>query len=275
MLTDIFANRYARVLLWPTFKELERRLLVQSYRILSEDVCPYWRGGNEYPYGKEFWTDIQSRLSREFGLKSLSPLAYAYQRQGAAYPVTGFYSMNQVCETWMLQEFGTHHTADRFVKDRLSLIEIGFRRRADDLATARMRLPTTIAVTKAPSSERTGTRLPGNPRDGLIAAQESNEHKFLLAVEELNVRFRQAECDLNYHNGFIQRSADRLAAEEIETPFWARVADAKWKNVDIDMKEAFDRRDSGDRDPAFGLNEQASLVSVEEQSDSEGDVNHP
>jgi hypothetical protein len=74
---------------------------------------------------------------------------------------------------------------------------------------------------------------------------------FLGMVEELNARFRQAATSLNYHNGFIQRSSDALATEMIERPFWALVADPKWKNVDMDMKEAFDRRDSGDRDPAF------------------------
>jgi hypothetical protein len=29
------------------------------------------------------------------------------------------------------------------------------------------------------------------------------------------------------------------------------VSDSPWENVDVDMKEAIDRRDNGDRDPAF------------------------
>ncbi len=37
---------------------------------------------------------------------------------------------------------------------------------------------------------------------------------------------------------------------QIEAPFWELVSAPKWKNVDTDMKEAFDRRDNDERDPA-------------------------
>ena len=40
-------------------------------------------------------------------------------------------------------------------------------------------------------------------------------------------------------------------AFEVEKPFWALVADPKWKNVDHDMKEAIDLRDTDGRDPAL------------------------
>ena len=63
--------------------------------------------------------------------------------------------------------------------------------------------------------------------------------------------FRLAGTRLNYHNGFIQVATDQLVEEQIERAFWAVVADPLWKNVDIDMKEALDRRDANDRDPAF------------------------
>jgi hypothetical protein len=46
-------------------------------------------------------------------------------------------------------------------------------------------------------------------------------------------------------------SVDKLSTTTIETPFWNLVASPKWKNVDTDMKEAFDRRDNGARDAAF------------------------
>ena len=39
--------------------------------------------------------------------------------------------------------------------------------------------------------------------------------------------------------------------EQIENAFWGIVANPMWKNVDTDMKEAIDRRDANDRDPAF------------------------
>jgi hypothetical protein len=42
-----------------------------------------------------------------------------------------------------------------------------------------------------------------------------------------------------------------LIQETVETPFWALIADPRWRNVDTDMKEALDRRDSNGRDPAW------------------------
>ena len=57
------------------------------------------------------------------------------------------------------------------------------------------------------------------------------------------------QFELSY--GFIQVSSDSLVGEQVEIPFWALVADAKWKNVDTDMKEALHRRDTDARDPAF------------------------
>ena len=75
--------------------------------------------------------------------------------------------------------------------------------------------------------------------------------KFQASVDELNERFRQADYKLNYHNGFIQIVGDEKVEKQVETPFWALVADPKWRNVDIDMKEAIDRRDAAGRDPAW------------------------
>jgi hypothetical protein len=74
---------------------------------------------------------------------------------------------------------------------------------------------------------------------------------FQAAVDELNARFRQAGLNLHYHNGFIQVASDPMVTREVEAPFWQSVGDPKWKNVDHDMKEAIDLRDTHGRDPAF------------------------
>jgi hypothetical protein len=71
------------------------------------------------------------------------------------------------------------------------------------------------------------------------------------AVDELNARFRQAGCELHYHNGFVQIGADDLILQQIEEPFWRLVASPKWANVDHDMKEAIDLRDTDGRDPGL------------------------
>ena len=76
MLTDIFSARYAAVPLDQTFTEKDSRLLLQTFRILSEDICPeVFAGGKANEYAEAFWTDIYSSLTRELGLVSLVPEA--------------------------------------------------------------------------------------------------------------------------------------------------------------------------------------------------------
>src|SRR5262245_7492141 len=56
-----------------------------------------------------------------------------------------------------------------------------------------------------------------------------------------------------------------LVENQIERAFWQVVADPLWKNVDIDMKEAIDRRDGSERDAAFyatrGLESAIKIIS--------------
>ena len=80
--------------------------------------------------------------------------------------------------------------------------------------------------------------------------REMNE-TYQTAAEEFNTRIRQAGFPLHYHNGFVQLADDELVESEIEKPFWAVVSNQPWKSVDLDMKEALDRRDSGKSDSAF------------------------
>ncbi len=53
MLTDIFANRYAQVPIWQDFGESERRLLFQVFRIVNEQVFPFWREDGKERQGGE------------------------------------------------------------------------------------------------------------------------------------------------------------------------------------------------------------------------------
>lgn len=257
MLTDIFAERYSSVELWKSFGELERRLLVQGYRILIEKICPYYTAdGNESERGKAFWTDIHSRLSMELGLKSLSGVYYSYQttKHGKSYTYSGFWTFAYVCKEWMLKDFDESESADQFIKERLSLVEIGFRKREEEIAFANAALPAEIQAAKleAVKQPKPGViRIPGNRAKALETINKKMNSEFRGVVAELNTRFRQADCGLNYHNGFIQRSTDELSMEQVETPFWALVANPKWKNVDTDMKEALDLRDTDGRDPSW------------------------
>jgi len=269
MLIDIFAYRYAQPRIWETFYEEHRRLLVQGYQLLN-DLCPYYVDGNEDKRGKEFWTQIHDLLARELGLKELSPSYFGYYNKQNQWQ--GFHNSRvQMCETWMLEPFDGKISADRFVKERLSLVEIGFREHENFVAMLNANLAANITVAELfdQRGERRGLRVSGDSADRVRAANASLNAKFQGAVNELNARFRQANCQLHYHNGFIQISEDQTVAQEIETPFWKLVAEPKWHNVDHDMKEAIDLRDTGGRDPAFyaarSLESTIKIISGEKQ----------
>ena len=253
MLTDIFADRYSNTKIWDEFGEAQRRLIVQIFRLLSEQICPYWLNGKESESGKMFWTDIHSRLSMELGLKSLSALAYAYSTTWGGKPqtATGTWTLNKVCENWMLKEFDGSVSADSFIKERISLVEIAFRKREEEIVTDNAKLPERILAARRPRPRQSGIRIPGDPVKGVTARNASINKAFQGAVHELNTRFEQAGCALHYHNGFIQLTTDELTLRQVEEPFWRLVADIKWKNVDFEMKESLDLRDSNKGDPAF------------------------
>jgi hypothetical protein len=251
MLTDIFARRYKHPHMWETFSEEPRRLLVQGSQLLN-DVCPYYVDGKENEHGKTFWTRIHDLLARELGLKELSPQQWGYyDKQNQWWG--GQYTTVQMCEKWMLEPFNGRVSADSFIKERLSLVEIGFRQHENFVAGLNARLAQNISAAELfdQRGQRKGLLVPGKTADAVRATNANVNAKFQMAVNELNTRFRQADCQLNYHNGFIQISEDQTVTQAIETPFWKLVAEPKWHNVDHDMKEAIDLRDTGGRDPAF------------------------
>lgn len=233
MLTDIFANRYTNVPIWSNFGEPERRLLVQGFRILTEHICPYWKDGHTYEYGKAFWKDLHRRISMELGLSSLSSLAYSYTKNlmGNPHTVTGTWNMQQVCENWMFQQFDGSQAPDVFIKERLSLVEIGFRKRGETIAEANAQLESQIQTNRMRLKRKVPGRIqvPGDPANGLRVLNAKLNGEFKDAVDELNTRFVQARCNLNYHNGFIQCSTDLLTEEKIEKPFWTLVAAPQWR----------------------------------------------
>jgi hypothetical protein len=179
----------------------------------------------------------------ELSLKTLYPAYYSYNTDwnGQSIPQTGTRNMQQVCESWALTAFDGSQSADVFIKERPSLVELGFRKRGEQVAAANASLPETMA-------KFAGTR--GFDAKFWREQNATFNKSFTDNIDELNTRFRQAGCKLHYHNGFIQMSTDALTVQQVEEPFWALVADPKWANVDTDLKEAIDRRENGGRDPA-------------------------
>jgi hypothetical protein len=87
--------------------------------------------------------------------------------------------------------------------------------------------------------------------DSALSRFKREQTRFTTCVVELNERLRHAGYPLNYHNGYLQFSDDKLIEAEVERHFWNLISDKIWENVDLDMKNSIDIRDSGGRDPAF------------------------
>ena len=240
MLTDIFARRYQDVLLWDDFDERARRLLVQGFRIVSEQLFPYYED-NKVKYGAEkLWDGLNKQLAMELGLEDLSAPAYSYpvSIQGRTTYSSNTYPKVEVCKNFVCAAYDDRSiSADRFVKERLSFIEIAFRKRGEEIIRSSIMMD--------------DPRFSWVEQLGRNSITTKRNEEFPASCKELNARFQQAGVPLHYHNGFIQISADKFTADQIERPFWDFVSEPKWKNVDHDMKEAIDLRDSNGRDPAF------------------------
>jgi hypothetical protein len=186
----------------------------------------------------------------------LSQRYYSYTQKNALgqdWPVSGFFSWDHVCEQFVTAKPPpATGNVDGFIKERISFIELVMRLREDEIAQINAQLPATLLEAQLRDSRFRGDiRLPGSAVDGAKAWNAALNATYNDQVTELNERFRRAGAPLSYHNGFIQVSVDQTIEIHVAKPFWDLVADPLWANVDIDMKEALDRRDSNDKDPAL------------------------
>jgi len=133
-----------------------------------------------------------------------------------------------------------HGDPDSFIKLRLSLLELLFR---EAEAMLREYAPKNDVASWWALLQKRTSPPKSTVEDALVAT--------MTAIIELNGRFKETGLQFEYHNGLIQRIDDQLTTSEIEKPFWTVVSDPKFGNVDSDMKEALDRRDSGKSDAAF------------------------
>lgn len=254
MLTDIFAYRYIDQPIWPRYTEIEQRLLNQAFGVVK-DALPYWVDGKEDEKQKAKWKQLHDQIARELGVDELSRRYYAYTQKNALgqdLPVSGWFTLDHVCGQFVTEKYSGQYDADRFIKERISFVELALRLRGEEIAAINANLPTAIQqAALRDASLRTGPRIPGSAVEGVKAWNATINTAFQNQVAELNERFRRARAPLTYHNGFIQFALDHQIEQQIAKPFWDLVADPLWKNVDIDMKEALDRRDSNDKDPAI------------------------
>lgn len=260
MLTDIFARRYEKRPIFTNVGQQETRLLVQAFRIINEQLLPYFNSEKKIDERtKAIWTSLHDRLTMELGIKELSPKFYSYRGEwmGKPHTYSGSYEMNHVCEAYITKAYNNEWDPDAFMKNRLSFIELAFREREGQIKEINSNLPNELRIAKiedASPRRSGGLRVPGASPSNLERVQKWNDHVnalFGAHVHELNTRFEQAGMPLHYHNEYIQITTDALMQTHIAQPFWALVKDAKWANISTDMAEALDRRDTAGRDPAF------------------------
>ncbi len=257
MLTDIFARRYEKRKLFEEVEQRELRLFVQAYRIINEQIFPYYGWDKKVnEKAKATWTSLHDRLTMELGVKELSPRYYSYQGEwmGKPHTFSGWYDMNLVCEAYLTRPFDKGWDEDTFMRNRLSFVELAFREREAQIAEVNATLPKTLqGAAFQDAMPKRGLTIPGSETyvERAQKANESMNEAFASQVHELNTRFEQAGMPLHYHNGYIQITTDALTQAQIQQPFWDLVKDPKWVNVSTDMAEAIDRRDTGGRDPAL------------------------
>ena len=233
--------------------------MVQAFRIIEEQVYPYFFLQKISEPAKLKWQTIHARLSTELGLKELSKRYYSHQTtwNGKPFTQSGFFEWNTVCERFVCATYDSSIRADQFMKERISFFEIAFREFYKDVQQSNEELPKRESDWAKRGASKSGRviKVPNSLSDPHTSWPQKENRKlnerYKSAVEEFNTRIRQTRYPLNYHNGFIQIANDELVTSEIEQPFWDVVSDPTWKNVDIDMKEALDRRDAGQRDPNF------------------------
>jgi hypothetical protein len=194
----------------------------QAALVLFDDVA------SKMPNRARLFEVPEKRLARELGTMALGRQLTPEQR-----------AMDFLGEPYDLWN-DAHGDPDTFIKLRLSLLELLFREA--EVMLREYAPKHDVASWWALLQKRTSP--PKNAvEDALQATMEG--------IFELNDRFRDAGLPFEYHNGLIQRIDDNLTTKEIEKPFWSLVADPRLGNVDSDMKEALDRRDTGKPDAAF------------------------
>ena len=249
MLTDIFLDRYVSNQLWDGHNEACVRFLCQSTKMINEQIYPYWVDGKCNEHSKKKLSEIHQKLSMELGVVELAPIYYSFPvvQNGVTHTNSGKWSIDKVCKDFMLKNYNeVADSFDTYMKKRISFIELAFRDRESEIKSieARMQQPKSEALDAL-------IKFSSSQSNSLLEHQQTICNRFVESVDELNERFRRTGILLHYHNGFIQMASDELTERNIESSFWGVLKGERWKNVDIDIKEAFDLRDSSGRDPAF------------------------
>jgi len=254
MLTDVFFRRYENVVIASSFDERFRALISQATQIITKQIFPtYNYDGKINQQSKSAMTDVHDRICMEMGLDALGSKWFSTKSTWNGNTTDQWHElpMGDVIRNFMTESFSETYSPDLYIKFRLSVIELAFRLREQQIQFENAALPSKMIEADRYKPVGRAIRLPGKASDGVKALNQQINDTFRANVDELNERFRQSGLKLHYHNGFIQGSDDVLAQKQIEFPFWNICADAAFANVDTDMKQAVELRDTKGRDPAW------------------------
>lgn len=86
----------------------------------------------------------------ELGVDELAPKYYSYQTtiMGKPYTHSGFWTLDKVCKCFVCGKFTGAVSPDRFMKERISFVELAFRLRERELAVLNLELPKNIEKAK-------------------------------------------------------------------------------------------------------------------------------
>lgn len=226
----------------------------QAVSLVGNDLWSGWTSDTITSATEDGLKQVHDTLALELGRQILSDQYWwsTHTWNGNTTKTSHKYTYSQIIKSFLIKIPDDLSQGDTWVKERLSLIELAFRIRAGQIAIANLDLPNKIAEAQARDSQpRSGLRLPGRAVDGVRATNDKMNNSFANSVSDLNERMRQAGYKLHYHNGFIQLLDDALTSEQLGKPFWSLVTDQRFSNVDLQLKEAIDRRDNSDRTAAF------------------------
>jgi len=251
MLTDIFYNRYPNKPVKSAWTELDRRFMFQASKLLRVMLLskPEWTQNGQDLYDDQArmestFENAHERVCDELGVDSLADPYHHYNGR----PERKLYSV--ISNEYLNQKYDLRMQPFVTIGLRLSLIEQVLRIHSDFVAQLNDGLDSKLEAARSLDSNMSPFSLFNNEQHVLANHKRITEH-LSAAILEINERLRQAAYPLNYHNGFFQFTDDHLTSDEIHEPFWSLVADPMWSNVDLQMKEAIDRRDNADRTAAF------------------------
>ncbi|WP_448538543.1 hypothetical protein [Sphingobium yanoikuyae] len=251
MLTDIFYNRYPNKPVKSAWTELDRRFMFQASKLLRVMLLskPEWTQNGQDLYDDQArmestFENAHERVCDELGVDSLVDPYHHYNGR----PERKLYSV--ISNEYINQKYDLRVQPYVTIGLRLSLIEQVLRIHSDFVARLKDGLDSRLEAARSLDSNMSPFSLFNNEQHVLANHKRIAEH-LSAAILEINERLRQAAYPLNYHNGFFQFTDDQLTSDEIHEPFWSLVADPMWSNVDMQMKEAIDRRDNADRTAAF------------------------